>query len=82
MMSNSDNTAQGMTTYYHNTLGIQNWCANGTPNLNWYENGDWAKMMLPEVRAERDAMDRHEAESRLLMIKVRNFEGFPVRFMP
>ena len=28
-----------------------------------------------EVRNERDAVDRHETESRLLMIKVRNLEG-------
>jgi len=41
-MSNYDNNAQGMTTMYHNTLALQNWCANGTPNLQWYEAGEWA----------------------------------------
>lgn len=41
-MSNYDNNAVGLTTYYHNTLGIQNWCSNGTPNLQWWEAGEWA----------------------------------------
>jgi len=41
-MSNYDNNAVGMTTRYHNSLGIQNWCANGTPNLSWFEAGEWA----------------------------------------
>ncbi|MEP6756044.1 MAG: hypothetical protein ABJA67_11140 [Chthonomonadales bacterium] len=41
-MSNYDNNAQGLTTVYHNTLAIQNWCANGTPNLQWYEANEWA----------------------------------------
>jgi hypothetical protein len=41
-MSNYDNNALGMTTVYHNTLALQNWCANGTPNLQWYEAGEWA----------------------------------------
>lgn len=41
-MSNYDNNAVGMTTMYHNTLSLQNWCANGTPNLQWYEAGEWA----------------------------------------
>lgn len=41
-MSNYDNNAQGMTTPYHNTLALQNACANGKPsNLQWYENGEW-----------------------------------------
>ena len=41
-MSNYDNNALGMTTPYHNTLGLQNWCANGKPsNLQWYEAGEW-----------------------------------------
>ena len=40
-MSNYDANAQGLTTVYHNTLALQNWCANGTPNLNWYESGEW-----------------------------------------
>ena len=37
--------------------------------------GDRAKVLLQEVRAERDVTDRHETESRLLMIKVRNLDG-------
>ena len=41
-MSNYDNNAVGMTTYYHNSLGLQNWSANGTPSLQWYESGIWA----------------------------------------
>jgi hypothetical protein len=42
-MSNYDNNAVGMTTVYHNTLALQNWCADGTPaNLQWYESGEWA----------------------------------------
>ena len=40
-MSNYDNNGVGLTTYYHNTLALQNWCANGTPNLNWFEAGEW-----------------------------------------
>jgi hypothetical protein len=41
-MSNYDNNMLGMTTMYHNTLALQNWCPNGTPNLNWFEYGEWA----------------------------------------
>ena len=41
-MSNYDNNALGMTTMYHNTLALQNWCADGTPSLQWYEDGEWA----------------------------------------
>ncbi len=42
-MSNYDNNLVGMTTVYHNTLALQNWCVNGTPgNLQWYETGEWA----------------------------------------
>ena len=42
-MSNYDNNAVGMTSVYHNTLSLQNTCANGTPgNLQWYEGGEWA----------------------------------------
>ncbi len=41
-MSNYDNNGVGQTSYYHNTLALQNWCANGTPNLNWFETGEWA----------------------------------------
>jgi hypothetical protein len=41
-MSNYDNNLVGMTTVYHNTLALQNWCPNGTPNLGWFEGGEWA----------------------------------------
>jgi len=41
-MSNYDNNGLGLTTYYHNTLSLKNWCANGTPNINWFETGEWA----------------------------------------
>jgi len=41
-MSNYDNNGVGFTTVYHNTLALQNWCANGTPNLGWFETGEWA----------------------------------------
>ncbi len=41
-MSNYDNNLVGMTTVYHNTLALQNWCPNGTPDLNWFETGEWA----------------------------------------
>lgn len=41
-MSNYDNNALGMTSPYHNTLALQNWCAAGTPNLQWFEAGEWA----------------------------------------
>jgi len=41
-MSNYDSNDLGLTTVYHNTLSLQNWCANGTPNLNWFEPAEWA----------------------------------------
>jgi len=42
-MSNYDNNGLGMTTPYHNTLALQNWCAAGTPvDLQWFEHGEWA----------------------------------------
>jgi hypothetical protein len=41
-MSNYDNNAVGLTTTYHNTLSLQNWCSNGTPSLSWFESGEWA----------------------------------------
>lgn len=40
-MSNYDNNWVGLTTYYHNSLALKNWCANGTPSLQWFENGEW-----------------------------------------
>jgi hypothetical protein len=41
-MSNYDNNWLGQTTKYHNALGIKNWCSAGTPDLNWFETGEWA----------------------------------------
>lgn len=41
-MSNYDNNAVGLTTYYHNTLALENWCPAGTPSLSWDEAGEWA----------------------------------------
>jgi hypothetical protein len=41
-MSNYDNNLVGLTTVYHNTLALQNWSANGTPDLSWFETGEWA----------------------------------------
>ena len=41
-MSNYDNNCLGMTTMYHNSLALQNWCSAGTPDLQWYEAGEWA----------------------------------------
>ena len=40
-MSNYDNNEVGLTTYYHNTLALQNWCPAGTPSLGWAEVGEW-----------------------------------------
>jgi hypothetical protein len=41
-MSNYDNNEVGLTTVYHNSLALQIWSANGTPDLSWFENGEWA----------------------------------------
>src|SRR5208282_4433837 len=42
-MSNYDNNEVGLTSVYHNTLSLENHCADGTPaNLQWYEGGEWA----------------------------------------
>ncbi|MGB8261071.1 MAG: hypothetical protein WCE75_12000 [Terracidiphilus sp.] len=40
-MSNYDNNEVGLTTYYHNTLALKNWCPGGTPSLGWAEGGIW-----------------------------------------
>ena len=40
-MSNYDNNDLGLTTVYHNTLALQNYCVNGTPNLSWFDIGEW-----------------------------------------
>jgi len=41
-LSNYDGNGFGQTIVYHNTLGIQNWCQQGTPNLQWYEVPTWS----------------------------------------
>jgi hypothetical protein len=44
-LSNYDNNGLGMTTYYHNTLGLQNSCAScadPTQVVNWWEQGELA----------------------------------------
>jgi hypothetical protein len=41
-MSNYDSNYDGVTTLFHNTLALQNWCPAGTPNLNWFETFEWA----------------------------------------
>ena len=41
-VSNYDNNIYGLTSPYHNTLSLKNWCANGTPtNLGWWESLFW-----------------------------------------
>ena len=42
-VANYDNNEVGLTTDYHNTLSLKNWCTNGTPaNLGWWEGPFWA----------------------------------------
>ena len=41
-VANYDNNLNGITTDYHNTLSLQNWCANGVPhNLDWDQGPFW-----------------------------------------
>jgi len=41
-VANYDNNFNGLTTDFHNTLSLKNWCAAGTPaNLGWYEGQFW-----------------------------------------
>jgi hypothetical protein len=43
-VANYDNNSYGLTTDFHNTLSLKNWCANGTPaNLGWWEGPFWAE---------------------------------------
>jgi hypothetical protein len=43
-VANYDNNSYGLTTDYHNTLSLKNWCANGTPaNLGWWEGPFWTE---------------------------------------
>ncbi len=42
-VANYDNNIVGLTTDYHNTLSLKNWCANGVPtSLGWWEGPFWA----------------------------------------
>ncbi len=41
-LSNYDDNGLGMTTYYHNTLGLQNTSPNGSPTVQWWETGELA----------------------------------------
>ena len=41
-VANYDNNVYGLTSPYHNSLGLENWCANGFPaNLGWWEPLFW-----------------------------------------
>ena len=40
-LSNYDNNGNGQSSMWHNSLALQNWCANGTPNLNFFEAAYW-----------------------------------------
>ena len=41
-VANYDNNIVGLTTDYHNTLSLKNWCSAGTPaNLGWWEGAFW-----------------------------------------
>ena len=41
-MSNYDNNWLGETTYYLNSLGLQNTCPSGNPVVDWFEQGELA----------------------------------------
>jgi hypothetical protein len=42
-VANYDNNVVGLTTDYHNTLSLKNWCQNGVPtSLGWWEGPFWA----------------------------------------
>jgi hypothetical protein len=40
-LSNYDNNGNGQSSMWHNSLALQNWCANGTPKLNFFEANYW-----------------------------------------
>ncbi len=41
-LSNYDNNGNGQSSLWHNSLALQNWCANGKPqNLNYFEAPYW-----------------------------------------
>jgi hypothetical protein len=42
-VANYDNNIVGLTSDYHNTLSLKNWCTNGVPtSLGWWEGPFWA----------------------------------------
>lgn len=42
-VANYDNNVVGLTTDYHNTLSLKNWCQAGTPaTLGWWEGPFWS----------------------------------------
>jgi len=41
-VANYDDNSNGQSSDYHNTLTLQNWCANGTPNNLLWEAPFWA----------------------------------------
>ncbi len=42
-VTNYDNNIVGLTSDYHNTLSLKNWCVAGTPvNLGWWEPKFWS----------------------------------------
>jgi hypothetical protein len=40
-LSAYDNSGNGQSSPWHNTLSLKNWCPAGTPNLNWFEGPLW-----------------------------------------
>jgi hypothetical protein len=40
-LANYDNNGNGQTTFFHNSLAIQNWCASEPPQINWWEKQEW-----------------------------------------
>lgn len=40
-LSNYDNNGNGQSSLWHNSLALQNWCANGQPRLNSFEAAYW-----------------------------------------
>ena len=48
-----------------------------TSALEWelQREGDHARITAQQTRTGRDVVDRHETDSRLMMIKVRSLEG-------
>jgi hypothetical protein len=40
-LSTYDNNGNGQSSLWHNSLALQNWCAAGTPTLNFFEAAYW-----------------------------------------